>query len=564
MAQAQTEVIQTANNNYYVVWFDTVTNEVEAQEFGANGVSITTPMVLVGAGLPASLSNVAVASNGDLDLAWNSLNNTYYATYTPNLVFTGVFLNPLAANSGGAAVTALPDGNSIVTSLSPAAGPLDVVATRISPTGSAVVVQTIAVPSLGTGQTSLATLSSGNVVFTYFSAGKILFDVMNENGTILSSGSGASVTAVTPTPNVAALASGGFVIVSDFSGTVDAEVFASDGTVVRNVFAVTPNSLTNSNPSVTATPDGGFIVAWQDNSPIQSVEQRFDPTGNPVGSPVTLINNNNTVSSATTLSDGQTAFGFNTSGSDNLVLDTRASVSDNATGGSFLGGGTGDFLLASAANANNGPGGIVSLSVLSNGVRTPIGALGTDWSTDLSANFSGNGMDDLLAHQTVGADEFYDIFQMGQNGLGPNTPIGTWGTGWQAVGSGNFAGASAPPDVLMQMVSGGFDTLQVAFIGANNAQTGVEQVGKLTSDWQAVGAGNFNGSGTDEILLQSHANGHLNLQILNITNGLPSFIGPFGSNWTVDGVGNFGGAGTVGILMEEDTSAGRTLGFATI
>jgi hypothetical protein len=582
MAQTQTEVIRTANNDYYVVWLDTSTDEIMAQEFGANGSSIIGPVSLFSTVGVASFSDVAVVSatagnTGNLELTVNALAggvlNTYSAQYTPNLNFiTGTFLNPLAPDSTGAAVTALPDGNFIVTYLFPQTGSDDLFVAKLSPSGSNLGnINGFAIGPTA-GQTSLAALSSGNFVFTYYSANadQILFDVMNENGTILSSGSGPSATAAPPPSDVAALASGGFVIVSEVNGEIDAEVFNSNGNVIRNI-DVTDDSLFNESPTVTATADGGFIVAWQSAAissfpPFQFVEQQFDPTGNPVGSPVTLMDG---VSSVASLSDGETAFGFNNL-PNNLVLDTRTSVSDAATGGSFLGGGTGDFLLASAAPATNAPGGIVTLDVLNNGVVSQIGQLGTDWSTDLSANFSGNGMDGLLAHQTVnegpfGIVEFYDIFQMTQNGLDAETPVGTWGTGWQAVGSGNFAGASAPPDVLMQLVSGGFDTLQVAFIGANNAQEGVEQVGVLPSTVQAVGAGNFNGSGTDEILLKSQVGGgNIELEVLNITNGSVTPIGTWGSNWTVDGVGSFGGAGTVGILLEEDTSAGRTLGFATI
>jgi hypothetical protein len=580
MAQVQTEVIASGNNSYYVVW-ETSSDEILAQEFSATGVSITGPVDLADTFVsPSPFAATVNPANGDLELAYTAFtpSSLFYASFTPSLNF--VTSLSLGSTFTDPAITAFADGNSIITYLQPTGTvPFtgNLFAAGISASGSFTpfgeIAEIVSQAPPGGGQASLATLSSGNAVIAYNNDFELQYTIINEQGVTQTSGFAENVLSEAP-PAAAALTSGGFVLVSsdaDDGGALVAEVFDSNGEVIRNQFLVDKNS--SSNPTVTPTPQGGFIIAWSDNVSGQSFEQQYDPTGNLVGSAVVLPTTTTFVSSATTLSDGQTAFGFKDQtmfgGNPNAVyesvLDTRTSVSDAATGGSFLGGGTGDFLLASVAPANTAAGGIVTLDVLSNGVVSQIGQLGTDWSTDLSANFSGSGMEGLLAHQTVGANETYFIFQMGQSGLGSETNIGTWGTGWQAVGSGNFAGVSAPPDVLMQLVSGGFDTLQVAFIGANNAQTGVEQVGVLPSTVQAVGAGNFNGSGTDEILLKSQVGGgNIELEVLNITNGSVTPIGTWGSNWTVDGVGSFGGAGTVGILMEEDTSAGRTLAIAAV
>lgn len=107
------------------------------------------------------------------------------------------------------------------------------------------------------------------------------------------------------TPVVATLASGKFVIVwddnsrspDDPSGTaIRAQIFNSDGTRSGSEFLVTTATLYNQQqPTITALPDGGFAIAWTDNSILLSdysgtgiKMQVFDDNGAKVGSEFTV------------------------------------------------------------------------------------------------------------------------------------------------------------------------------------------------------------------------------------------------------------------------------------
>ena len=117
-------------------------------------------------------------------------------------------------------------------------------------------------------------------------------------------------------PQVAALATGGFVVIwrsedQDFSGGgIYGQRYSSSGVQIGNEFQVnTVWSGQQGEPAVAATPDGGFVVSWL-SSPIEGIgnlySQQYDAAGLKVGNE-TLINDafyQNDAPSVTALVDG--------------------------------------------------------------------------------------------------------------------------------------------------------------------------------------------------------------------------------------------------------------------
>ena len=156
----------------------------------------------------------------------------------------------------------------------------------------------------------LATLNNGNFVAVFespFLASPtdldVFFTIKTENGTNVVSPTtvvGAGSTATETDPHVAALASGGFVVTwtnsaGDENGTsqgIRATIYDANGNVVVNGGDILVNQFnqagTQLSNDVTALPDGGFVVAWEDVAAGVDRAQRFDAAGNLVGTPVTI------------------------------------------------------------------------------------------------------------------------------------------------------------------------------------------------------------------------------------------------------------------------------------
>ena len=122
---------------------------------------------------------------------------------------------------------------------------------------------------------------------------------------------------------IAVLASGGFVITwSDFGGNwptqtggVKAQLFDAGGDKVGGEFLVPPSVvLLQSSPAVTALPDGGFVITWEEDElgGEQSIlAQRFDADGNRVGNSFEVVGPGDGYifdPEVTVLADGRLAF----------------------------------------------------------------------------------------------------------------------------------------------------------------------------------------------------------------------------------------------------------------
>jgi len=153
----------------------------------------------------------------------------------------------------------------------------------------------------------LAQLSDGNLVAVWTGAGRDVFaGLYSGDGTPITSD--FRVNSFTEDdqqyPSIAPLVDGGFVVVWEsenqdngdqplYTWGVFGQRFAEDGTPIGEEFLVNTTIEGNQDdPEVTATPDGGFVVAWSENQPGTSGDevmvQRYDADGVPLGGEVAI------------------------------------------------------------------------------------------------------------------------------------------------------------------------------------------------------------------------------------------------------------------------------------
>jgi len=234
-------------------------------------------------------------------------------------------------NQTSPAITALNDGGYIIawTSIVQDSSGTGVYAQRFNANGGMVGSETLINTTTDGNQSNVAitALSNGGYVITWNSHNQDGGDDLGVFAQIYNS-AGEPVTMETQintffnseqsNPSITALSNGGFIITwqsyeQDESGSgIYAKRFNSSGVLVGSETII--NTTTSGNqlsPVVAALSDGGYVITWvsagQDGSGYGIYAQRFNASGSPVGSE-TLINtyttNNQEAPSITALSDG--------------------------------------------------------------------------------------------------------------------------------------------------------------------------------------------------------------------------------------------------------------------
>jgi hypothetical protein len=649
-AQDSGVVAPTADNEFFGVWVDHPgVDHIFARKFDAFGNPLTNEVdisALVDVNHPAAV-RLPIAGQGDgLAVAFT---NEIAGDTDVLLVRTNSALGLLEPfiNLGDPppndhpSITSFANGSLVVTFTNHVTGAnWDIVARQVNANGTlgARVI-------LDTGQTDrsdnsdVATLANGNLVAVFqneFNANPndhdIFFTIRTSTlgdvvGPTFVNG-GANSPGDEITPHVAALADGGFVVTWDDAATnapgavynIRAAVYDASGTLVAGNILV--NVFTPAGPAgfadpndVTALPDGGFIVAWEDPVSDANLAQRFDEAGNLVGTPFAWSDANFNVNAAT-YSDGRAILtnSFNPGTGNNVVAniwDSRITDANQATGDNFSGPvgspadlflirdingvrqleaiqtngtatvfgtigtnqaivGSGDFngdglsdLLLTVDNATTRTFLVDQMNPTGIQAQVQIAVRGADWIVDATADFNPNGTSDILVHRDQGFNRTLEVMVMNNNAVQANTTIGVNGANWQVDGTGDFNGDGAQ-DILQHRIdlANGSMTLRELQMNPNAVQVqSTPTLGVTGANIQVDGVGDFNGNGTADILVHSDSGGVRTFQVLTVQNNAitaTTTVAQTGTNISVGGVGDFNGNGTADFLVHQDVGTMRT------
>ncbi len=135
-------------------------------------------------------------------------------------------------------------------------------------------------------------------------------------------------------PHAAALAGGGFVVVwqdAANNGDIRAEIRNDGGGIVTAAFPVQGSANSENEPEVVALKDGGFFVAWDDDTSGELRGQRFSATGTVIGTTLTIATGGAITDPELALADdGRILVSFNDATGEiaQVILDPRENVID--------------------------------------------------------------------------------------------------------------------------------------------------------------------------------------------------------------------------------------------
>jgi hypothetical protein len=602
-------IATTAGNEFFAVWVDrdaSVFNQdrIVARSFDRLGNPLTGEVDLTG--IIFSLGNafdpaavrLPIAGQGDglaVAFTWDFLGSDIF------LVRTNAALGKLEPFITIAATGAVEDHPSITSfsngdlwvayTLHNSGTDWDIVAQRVNAAGALVGGPiTLFDQNDRSDFSDLATLANGNVVAVLqneFNATPndrdIFFTIKTPTGTNVVSPTlvnGAGGPEDERFPHVAALADGGFAVTwtDELGLDIRAAVYDASGGLVQGNILV---NLFNQGggqfiQDVTALPDGGFIVAWEDDAAQVNRAQRFDEAGNLVGTPFVFASESQPgfldEINAATYSDGRallTSTTFSMLFGENVVTsfwDSRITDANQTTGENFFGAGGGPADLFLIRDIN----GVRQLEAIeTNGTATVFGVVGTNHHFVGSGDFNGDGLSDLLINVDNPANltRAFLVDQMNPGGLQAQIQIAVRGMDWIVDGTGDFNNNSTD-DILVHRDVGGNRTLEVMVMN-NNVVTSNVTLGVNATTWDLDSIGDFNGNGTSDILQHQIdlSNGTMALRSQLVSNNVVQSVATLsvrGADWQVDGTGDFNGDGTDDILSHRDSGGVRTFEVLTI
>lgn len=349
-AQLAPTVTTLSDGRFVITWAaqsstqDGSGSAIKAQLFSADGSKIGGEILVNMATLDTQYQPAVVAlSGGGFALSWTTFDTAQDGSGsavraqifdTDGAKVGGELLvNSLTSSSQSSPeLTALSSGGFMATWTSNASGDDDIKAQIFSASGAKIGAEFRVNSTLSGAQTAsdVTALANGNILVTWSDSangGDIRARLFNASGTALTgdlSVHGSSISAQTAS-SVTALAGGGFVVTWTSAGVsgdgdlaVMAQVFSAVGAKVGTEFRVNTQTYAQQwQPSVTATLDGGFLVAWRtdddifagsDGSLAAIKAQAFTATGARVGGEF-LVNSlgsgYQTVPSLGTFSDGR-------------------------------------------------------------------------------------------------------------------------------------------------------------------------------------------------------------------------------------------------------------------
>jgi streptogramin lyase len=202
------------------------------------------------------------------------------------------------------------------------------------------------------------------------------------------------------------------------------------------------------------------------------------------------------------------------------------------------------------------------------GGNIAIGGLPANFAVVGQRDFDGDGKTDLLWRDTTGgvstwlidgtnaAKPIKDFFGIGSLPPGQFTIAGTGD--FNRDGKGDILWRGSTGGVAMWLIDG---TNRAQPIKANVG------IGSMTTDWQIVGVGDFNGDGASDILwvndgtMNPALKGQVYIWLIDLTKAVPLtqvFVGTLPAPWSIAGTGDFNGDTKSDILITAPLSDGST------
>jgi hypothetical protein len=150
--------------------------------------------------------------------------------------------------------------------------------------------------------------------------------------------------------------------------------------------------------------------------------------------------------------------------------------------------------------------------------------------------FNGSDTADLLMRDpATGAFTLYDV---SNNNITGNVPLGQVGPEWTVAGVGDFSTRFGETDMLMRNSnSGAFEVYDIS----NNAITSAQPMGQVGLEWTVAGFGDFSGRANETDMLMRNSNSGAfevyDISSNTITSAQP--MGQVGLEWQIAGFGDF-------------------------
>ena len=138
---------------------------------------------------------------------------------------------------------------------------------------------------------SIATLKNSNfVVFWDNYTHALSFQILTDNGTKVDSQKYISTAVTLSSTSVASLANGNFVVTYLFLPNFYANIFYSNGTMLKSMFKVNTNSASNTRKAISSISNSNFLIVWESQGldviagTVYGIfGQRFTSSGVPIG-----------------------------------------------------------------------------------------------------------------------------------------------------------------------------------------------------------------------------------------------------------------------------------------
>jgi len=248
--------------------------------------------------------------------------------------------------------------------------------------------------------------------------------------------------------------------------------------------------------------------------------------------------------------DGKTTY-FSYDGGKTLSLSASLAFNNeyNSNGVKINGGDTADFTEQDVFGTGN-PGETNTLSLTDLQI---IDALG--WNPAVASNPAppaGTTADMIMSQNGTGNYEIYDI---GQNAILAAYHLVQISSPWQVVGLGGFNGSDTTDMFMRNTSTGAFQLYDVS----NNNVTGSVSMGQVGLEWAVSGFGDFSGlAGETDMLMRNNNTGQFELYDIsnNQYTGFHS-IGSVGLQWSVAGFGDFSGNANESDLLMRNSNTGQ-------